>query len=70
VGDTLTRIGARLSELRVSAGLSQTEVGQPFFTRAHVSAIETGRMAPALKTLRHFAQRLRVPMRELSPPDL
>lgn len=69
-GDTYLLIGARLRELRLRKGLSQTELGAPYFTRAHVSAIEIGRMAPAIKTLRHFAKVLGVPLRSLIPREM
>jgi ribosome-binding protein aMBF1 (putative translation factor) len=70
VGDTYARLGEHLRALRQSRGLSQAALGEPYFTRAHVSAIETGRLAPAIKTLRHFAHQLGVPLRDLIPPDL
>jgi transcriptional regulator with XRE-family HTH domain len=71
MGNTAVRLGKRLRELRENRGLSQSELGSPYFTRSHVSAIEQGRTAPAIKTLVHFARKLRLrSVRDLLPPDL
>lgn len=70
-GDIAVRIGARLRMLRQRKGLTQRELGAPYFTRSHVSAIEQGKTAPAIKTLVHFARRLGLKrMSQLLPPDL
>ena len=50
-----------MREARVAAGLSQAELGAPYFTRAHVSAIELGKIRPAMRTLEHFARKLGKP---------
>jgi transcriptional regulator with XRE-family HTH domain len=50
--------------------MSQAQLGAPYFTRAHVSAIELGKILPAITTLAHFARKLAVPLRELIPPGL
>jgi transcriptional regulator with XRE-family HTH domain len=63
------KIGARLRELREARGLSQAELGAPNFTRAHVSAVELGKVAPSLKTLLFFGQKLQVRLRDLMPDD-
>ncbi len=34
--------------------MSQAQFGAPYFTRAHVSAIELGEILPAIPTLAHF----------------
>jgi transcriptional regulator with XRE-family HTH domain len=70
VGDTYQLIGERLREIRLRKGLTQAEVGAPYFTKQHVSAIEGGRMAPAIKSLRHFGKVLGVPLRSLIPPGM
>lgn len=71
MGNTAVRIGKRLRELRERSGLTQSELGAPYFTRSHVSAIEQGRTAPAIKTLVHFARKLRLRrVSDLLPPDL
>jgi transcriptional regulator with XRE-family HTH domain len=56
-----------LRELRIERNLSQAQLGAPYFTRAMVSAIELGKISPALKSLAHFARKLDVPLRELIP---
>ena len=48
-------------------GISQAELGRPYFTRAMVSAVEVGKVSPAVKTLAHFAGKLGVSIRELIP---
>src|SRR5436853_628729 len=54
----LKKLGDRLREARTAAGLSQAELGAPYFTRAHVSAIELGKIRPAMRSLEHMAKRL------------
>ena len=48
-------------------GISHAELGRPYFTRAMVSAVEVGKVSPAVKTLAHFAGKLGVSIRELIP---
>lgn len=57
----LRQLGQRLREARVAAGLSQAQLGAPYYTRAHVSAIELGKIRPAMKSLEHMAAKLRKP---------
>jgi transcriptional regulator with XRE-family HTH domain len=38
--------------------LSQAQLGSPYYTRAHVSAIELGKIRPAMKSLEHMAAKL------------
>ena len=59
--------GALNRAARGQRGMSQTQLGLPYFTRAHVSAVELGKVAPSLKTLAHFAAKLQVPLRSLVP---
>lgn len=54
----LRQLGQRLREARVAAGLSQAQLGAPYYTRAHVSAIELGKIRPAMKSLEHMAGKL------------
>jgi transcriptional regulator with XRE-family HTH domain len=63
-------VGARLRELRLAKGLSATALAAPYYTRAHISALELGKIAPSLHALAHFAKQLGVPLRDLIPPDL
>lgn len=57
----LRQLGQRLREARVAAGLSQGQLGAPYYTRAHVSAIELGKIRPAMKSLEHMAAKLGKP---------
>jgi transcriptional regulator with XRE-family HTH domain len=66
-GDLYLRVGQRVREARIKKGVSQAELGAPFFTRAMVSAVELGKISPALKTLAHFASKLEVPLKDLIP---
>lgn len=63
------RVGQRLRDLRNARGLSQSQLGAPF-TRAHISAIEKGKITPSLAALIHLAKVLGVSVRELIPLDL
>ena len=54
----MRRLGDRLREARIASGLSQAQLGAPYFTRAHVSAIELGKIRPAMRSLEHLARKL------------
>ncbi len=54
----LRQLGQRLREARIAAGLSQAQLGAPYYTRAHVSAIELGKIRPAMKSLEHMAAKV------------
>ena len=41
--------------------MSQAQLGAPYYTRAHVSAIELGKIRPAMKSLEHMAAKLGKP---------
>jgi len=58
----LSQLGRRLRDARVAAGLSQAQLGAPYYTRAHVSAIELGKIRPAMKSLEHMAAKLGRPV--------
>jgi len=68
--DLAAAFGHRIRSLRSAKGISQAELGAPYFTRAHVSAIELGKILPAIPTLLHFARKLDVPVKDLIPADL
>ena len=68
--DLAAAFGERIRSLRSGKAMSQAQLGAPYFTRAHVSAIELGKILPAITTLAHFARKLGVPLRELIPPGL
>src|SRR5919201_2286795 len=55
------KLGGRLREARIAAGMSQAQLGAPYFTRAHVSAIELGKIRPAMRSLEHMAKKLERP---------
>ncbi len=58
VSDSLRRLGERLRKARIEAGLSQAQLGDPHFTRAYVSALELGKIRPAMKSLDFLAAKL------------
>lgn len=61
VSDSLKQIGERIRKARLESGLSQAQLGEPHFTRAYVSAIELGKVRPAMKSLEFMADKLRKP---------
>ncbi|HEY8656110.1 MAG TPA: tetratricopeptide repeat protein [Candidatus Limnocylindria bacterium] len=62
VSGTLQQLGHRIRRARVDAGLSQAQLGTPHFTRAYVSAIELGKVRPAMKSLEFLADKLGKPV--------
>jgi tetratricopeptide (TPR) repeat protein len=54
------RLGERLRQLRVSAGLTQTELAGERFSKEYVSQIERGKTRPTRETIEWLAQRLGV----------
>jgi transcriptional regulator with XRE-family HTH domain len=66
----LRAVGKRLRLLREKEGLTMAELGQSprgivYFQRQYVWKMETGRVAPSLAALAHFAKRLDVTIAEL-----
>ena len=61
VSDSLQQIGERIRKARLESGLSQAQLGVPHFTRAYVSAIELGKVRPAMKSLEFMADKLGKP---------
>jgi tetratricopeptide (TPR) repeat protein len=61
VSAALRHIGERIRKARTEAGLSQAQLGTPHFTRAYVSAIELGKVRPAMKSLEFLADKLGKP---------
>ena len=70
MGEVARSIGIRLRAAREAKGLSQTQVGAPYFTRAYVSAVVLGKTSPAIKSLVHFARKLDMQVCDLIPDDL
>jgi transcriptional regulator with XRE-family HTH domain len=58
------RLGAELRRRRHELGMSQEDVARPF-SRAYVSAVETGHCIPSLSALVLLAQRLETTTAEL-----
>jgi transcriptional regulator with XRE-family HTH domain len=66
----LRAVGKRIRALREQEGLTMAELGQSrrgvvYFQRQYVWKMETGRVAPSLAALAHFAKRLDVTIAEL-----
>ncbi len=55
-----SRLGDRLRQLRVSAGLTQTELAGERFSKEYVSQIERGKTRPTRETIKWLAARLGV----------
>src|ERR1043166_382973 len=54
------RLGERLRQLRVAAGLTQSELAGDRFSKEYVSQIERGKTRPTQETLAWIAERLGV----------
>jgi transcriptional regulator with XRE-family HTH domain len=55
------RIGHRIREARHRAGLTQQQLAGERYTKAYVSALETGIARPSMVALNHIAARLNLP---------
>jgi len=55
------RIGRRIREARHRAGLTQQQLAGDRYTKAYVSALETGIARPSMVALNHIAERLNLP---------
>src|ERR1700746_724097 len=53
-----SRLGDRLRQLRVSAGMTQTDLAGERFSKEYVSQIERGKTRPTRETLEWLAQQL------------
>ena len=49
--------GVALRAARVAAGLSQSELGEPEFSRSYISLVESGHRAPSREIVEHVAGR-------------
>src|SRR5438045_8247652 len=54
------RLGERLRQLRVAAGLTQTDLAGDRFSKEYVSQIERGKTRPTRETIGLLAERLGV----------
>ncbi len=66
----LRRVGKRIRALREKRGLTMAQLGadrrgRVYFERQYVWKMETGRVAPSLAALSHFAKRLDTSISEL-----
>src|ERR687893_2227476 len=55
------RIGQRIREARHRAGLTQQQLAGDRYTKAYVSALETGIARPSMVALRFLSERLGLP---------
>jgi len=66
----LRKVGKRIRALREDRGLTMAQLGadrrgRVYFERQYVWKMETGRVAPSLAALSHFAKRLDVKVAQL-----
>ena len=66
----LRKVGRRIRELRSKRKLTMAQLGMDgrgrvYFERQYVWKMETGRVAPSLGALMHFARRLHVTIADL-----
>ena len=54
------RIGSRIREARLRAGLTQQQLAGERYTKAYVSALETGIARPSMVALSYLSERLRL----------
>lgn len=54
-------IGARIRRARLAAGLTQTQLAAGRYTKAYISALETGQSRPSMVALDYLAERLGLP---------
>ena len=57
---SITRLGDRVRQLRVAAGLTQTDLAGTRFSKEYVSQIERGKTRPTRETIEWLAQQLHV----------
>src|SRR5437868_14770028 len=55
-----TRLGERLRQLRVAAGMTQTDLAGERFSKEYVSQIERGKTRPTRETIEWLAHKLGV----------
>lgn len=60
-GDLARRIGQRIREARLRAGLTQQQLAGERYTKAYVSALETGIARPSMVALSYLSDRLGFP---------
>src|SRR5690554_2669691 len=55
------RIGQRIREARLRAGLTQQQLAGDRYTKAYISALETGFARPSMVALTYICERLGMP---------
>lgn len=65
----MQELGERIRQLRLSRGLSQTELGDGKYSGSYISHIESGRRRPGGDVLAFLADQLGLPVNELDPSD-
>lgn len=65
-GADVAGIGARMQQMRVERGSTQTWLAGEQFTRAYVSSIEAGKRTPSARAAGYFAARLGTSLEDLS----
>ena len=63
------RIGARIRQARLRAGMTQAELVKGRYTAAYISALELGHAKPSMAALAFIAERLGIPVREFVGDD-
>jgi transcriptional regulator with XRE-family HTH domain len=58
-------IGERIRRRRQQLGLSQAEVGYPYYSKSFISQVENGKLMPSLRALARIAERLQLPVSAL-----
>src|SRR3954454_3688273 len=59
-GAASTQLGERVRQLRVAAGLTQTELAGDRFSKEYISQIERGKTRPTRETVEWLSARLKV----------
>jgi tetratricopeptide (TPR) repeat protein len=63
------KIGGRIRQARLRAGLTQAELAKGRYTAAYISALELGHAKPSMAALAFIAERMGVPVREFVGDD-
>jgi len=63
------KIGGRIRQARLRAGLTQAELAKDRYTAAYISALELGHAKPSMAALAFIAERMGVPVREFVGDD-
>jgi tetratricopeptide (TPR) repeat protein len=64
------RVGDRIRQARVRAGMTQAQLSEGRYTAAYISALERGLAKPSMASLTFLSERLGVPVRDLVAEEL